>query len=133
MQKESTFMRYGLLIIVALVFVIMLGMLGTFWFRMQQRVGEIAIRKVCGATSGDIFRRVISESLILLLCASVLAGIIGWVLIKVVLIEELNSLEGVAIMEILTAIVLAIGIVLSIWWPAKKAMQIEPAVAVKDE
>ncbi len=133
MQKESTFMRYGLLIIVALVFVIMLGMLGTFWFRMQQRVGEIAIRKVCGATSGDIFRRVISESLILLLCASVLAGIIGWVLIKVVLIEELNSLEGVAIMEILTAIVLAIGIVLSIWWPAKKAMQTEPAVAVKDE
>lgn len=133
MQKESTFMRYGLLIIVALVFVIMLGMLGTFWFRMQQRVCEIAIRKVCGATSGDIFRRVISESLILLLCASVLAGIIGWVLIKVVLIEELNSLEGVAIMEILTAIVLAIGIVLSIWWPAKKAMQTEPAVAVKDE
>lgn len=33
---------------------IFLGLLGTFWFRTQQRVGEIAIRKVNGATPQHI-------------------------------------------------------------------------------
>ena len=34
---------------------IFLGLLGTFWFRTQQRVNEIAIRRVNGATRRGIF------------------------------------------------------------------------------
>lgn len=45
---------------------VFLGLFGTFWFRTQQRVSEIAIRKVNGATRADIFRRLIGEGLIIL-------------------------------------------------------------------
>ena len=38
-----------------LLMIIFLGILGTFWFRIRQREGEIALRRVTGATRGDIF------------------------------------------------------------------------------
>ena len=46
---------------------IFLGLLGTFWFRTQQRRSEIALHKAHGATDGAIFRRLLSEGLLLLL------------------------------------------------------------------
>lgn len=45
---------------------IFLGLLGTFWFRTQQRTRDIAVRKVSGATSSDVFRLLIGEGLLLL-------------------------------------------------------------------
>lgn len=52
-----------------MMLVVFLGFLGTFWFRTQQRSAEIAIRKVNGATSADIFRRLVSEGLLMLVIA----------------------------------------------------------------
>lgn len=40
---------------------IFLGLLGTFWFRTQQRRSEIALHKVHGASDMSIFTRLISE------------------------------------------------------------------------
>ncbi|MDE6770409.1 MAG: hypothetical protein K2J78_11865 [Muribaculaceae bacterium] len=62
---------YSVFIIFMLI-IIFLGLLGTFWFRIQQRVGEIAIRRVCGASRFDIFRRLLGESMVLLFCSSCL-------------------------------------------------------------
>lgn len=60
-----------------LVIIVGLGVMGVFWFRIQQRVSETAIRKVCGASKSDISRRIISEGLILLALASVLMAAAG--------------------------------------------------------
>lgn len=46
---------------------IFLGLLGTFWFRTQQRRSEIALHKAHGASDMSIFVRLISEGLLLLL------------------------------------------------------------------
>ncbi|MDE7496637.1 MAG: ABC transporter permease, partial [Muribaculaceae bacterium] len=59
---------------------IFLGILGTFWFRTQQRKREIALRMVSGATRGDIFRRILGEGQILLLLVTPIAIIIDWLL-----------------------------------------------------
>lgn len=45
---------------------IFLGLLGTFWFRTQQRRSEIALHKAHGATDRAIFSRLLSEGLLLL-------------------------------------------------------------------
>ena len=117
---------------------IFLGLLGTFWFRTQQRVGEIAIRKVNGATSRSIFRRLISEGLILLTVATIPALGLDWLLTHL----ELNSSRlWVYYFEPLRFIacaafaylMLALMIVGGIWFPASRAMRIDPAVAIKDE
>lgn len=115
---------------------IFLGLLGTFWFRTQQRVGEIAIRKVNGATDVSIFRRLIGEGLLLLTVATIPAaaidvalswyeynswfhGYIGWVRTPVCIL--------------ITYGLMALMITLGIMIPARRAMRIKPAIALKDE
>ena len=125
--------RMYTVVIILLIVIIFLGMLGTFWFRMQERVSEIAIRKVCGASSGDIFRRVISEGLLLVVFATVLAAIAGWVIMKVTDVADGLPYESVVLTEMMTMILVVVGIVVSIWYPARRAMRIEPAIAIKAE
>lgn len=116
---------------------IFLGLLGTFWFRTQQRVPEIAIRKANGATPSDIFRRVIGEGLLLLLVVTPFAWVIDYLLTY----YELNTyfMDGyfVASRFVICAAIswalMAVMIILGIFIPAKRAMKIAPAKALMAE
>ena len=116
-----------------LLVTIFLGLLGSFWFRVQQRVSEIAIRKTFGATDRDLFRRIIGEGLVLLLTALVIISACVWPFIKEITDFIYDEWYTVLAMEGITAGVIAIGIILSLWYPAWRAMKIEPAIAVKEE
>ena len=52
--------------VLLLLFIVFLGLLGTFWFRVYVRTSEIAVRKSFGATDADILRRFLSEAMLLL-------------------------------------------------------------------
>ena len=116
---------------------IFLGLLGTFWFRTQQRKGEIALHKAHGATNGMVFTRLLSEGWLLLLIITPLALIIDFNLAY----AELNAWRNGTTLEwdrllfcggisfALIALMIAIGIGI----PARKAMKIEPAEALHDE
>lgn len=117
---------------------IFLGLLGTFWFRTQQRVPDIAIRMVSGATRGNVFRLLTGEGLLLLTIVTPLA-----VLIDVNLAHfELNAwywvdgymswgrvLTCAAIAYALMALMIVAGIAI----PAYRAMHITPSTALRDE
>jgi putative ABC transport system permease protein len=120
-------------VIIFLMVVIFLGFLGIFWFRVQQRVSEIAIRKVCGAKMGDIFRRILGEGLILLTIATVLCGIIGWLIVRSTDLADGMETDSIILMECATYVIVAIGISLSLAYPAWRAMHMEPAIAIKAE
>lgn len=133
-KSESADARMRFALIMFLLVIVGLGMLGVFWFRTQQRISEIAIRKVCGAGKSDIFRRIISEGIILLFIASLLTAAIGWPLLNITwLKEDFIDVKTALYMEIATFVIVALGITLSLWWPARRAMRIEPAIAIKDE
>uniref|UniRef100_UPI003FED550A ABC transporter permease n=1 Tax=Bacteroides intestinalis TaxID=329854 RepID=UPI003FED550A len=116
---------------------IFLGLLGTFWFRTQQRRSEIALHKAHGATDGAIFRRLLSEGLLLLAVVTPIALVIDWDLAHL----ELNSWRNGTTLEwdrlllcagisfVLMALMIAIGIGI----PARKAMKVQPAEALHDE
>ena len=116
---------------------IFLGLLGTFWFRTQQRRSEIALHKAHGATDGAIFRRLLSEGLLLLAVVTPIALVIDWNLAHL----ELNSWRNGTTLEwdrlllcagisfVLMAVMIAIGIGI----PARKAMKVQPAEALHDE
>ena len=116
---------------------IFLGLLGTFWFRTQQRRSEIALHKAHGATDGAIFRRLLSEGLLLLAVVTPIALVIDWNLAHL----ELNSWRNGTTLEwdrlllcagisfVLMALMIAIGIGI----PARKAMMVQPAEALHDE
>ncbi|WP_367280565.1 FtsX-like permease family protein, partial [uncultured Muribaculum sp.] len=62
--------RNFVVIAVFLLINIFLGVFGTFWFRTRQNIKEIALRKVTGASDKQIFFRIISEAIILLVIAT---------------------------------------------------------------
>ena len=116
---------------------IFLGLLGTFWFRTQQRRGEIALMKSLGGTDRSVFVRQITEGLLLLVIATVPAILIDWNLAN----AELNSwMDGAtfgvvrfSVTVLITFLLIALMIVVGIWIPAGKAMKVQPAEALHDE
>ncbi|MCM1075824.1 MAG: ABC transporter permease [Bacteroides sp.] len=116
---------------------IFLGLLGTFWFRTSQRIPEIAIRKANGASAKDIFRRVIGEGELLLLIVTPIAVVFDWLLAH----YELNTYYHGGYFELsrfVACVLIAWGfmafmILLGILIPAKRAMKIAPAEALKSE
>ena len=115
---------------------IFLGLFGTFWFRAQQRVSEIAIRKVSGATRGDVFRRLIGEGLLLLTVITPLALVADFNIAKLEMTSWFDGYFTVMRFVICTAVtyvIMALMISLGIAIPAFRAMKMPPAVALHDE
>ena len=116
---------------------VFLGLLGTFWFRTQQRRSEIALHKVHGATKRMVFIRLISEGLFILLLITPLALLIDFNIAH----AELNTFRNgttlewdrlllcVVISFVLIAAMIAIGILI----PANKAINTKPVEALHDE
>lgn len=130
--------RNYIVIMVFLMVCIFLGLLGTFWFRTQQRVSEIAIRKVNGATSSMIFRRLIGEGILLLTVATPFAVVCDWLITHFSLNDCIWGTDyfepaRFLLTVVISYLLMALMIVLGIWFPARKAMKIEPAIALKDE
>ena len=124
---------------IAFLFVIVfIGLLGTFWFRIRQRTSEIALRKTCGATSADIFRRIISEGLLLLAIASIPAAALAAVHYRYYMNGEFESFKASFWITPLIAfgiamVLMALMIIIGVIFPARRAMRIEPAIALKEE
>lgn len=116
---------------------IFLGLLGTFWFRTQQRRSEIALHKAMGATDGAVFGRLMGEGLFLLLTVTVPAVVIDIMLAHF----ELNSWRNGTTLEwprmafcaAATFVLIASMIGVGIGIPARRAMKVQPAEALHDE
>ena len=128
--------RTQLCVIGFLMLNIFLGVIGTFWFRTQHRRSEIALRMAFGSTRRGVFRRLMDEGLLLLTLAAVSAALIAFNvgLAELVDVERMpfsaaRFLWGIA----MTWVLMALMIVLGIWYPARRAMRIQPAEALYDE
>lgn len=116
---------------------IFLGLLGTFWFRTQQRRSEIALHKAHGATDRNIFIRLLGEGWLLLLLVTPIALVIDYNLANM----ELNSWRNGTTLEwdrlllcaVISFVMIALMIAIGIGIPARKAMKVQPADALHDE
>lgn len=136
-QAWSNDIRNNIVGMVFLLLNIFLGLLGTFWFRTQQRRAEIALHKVSGASDRSVFQRLLCEGWLLLLLVTPVALVIDYNLANM----ELNSWRNDTTLEwgrmllcagvsfMLIALMIAIGISI----PARKAMKVQPAEALHDE
>ena len=116
---------------------IFLGLLGTFWFRTQQRRAEIALHKAMGATDGNIFLRLLSEGWLLLIIVTPVALVIDYNLASL----ELNAWRNGTTLEwgrlllcaAITFLLMAVMIAVGIGIPARRAMKVQPAEALHDD
>lgn len=115
---------------------IFLGLLGTFWFRTQQRVQDLAVRRVSGATRTDVYSLLVGEGLILLAIVTPLAVLIDVNIAHLELNSYYNGFLSAGRMALCSGItfgLMALMIVAGISIPASRAMRIEPADALRDE
>ena len=116
---------------------VFLGLLGTFWLRTRQRVPEIAVRKINGASNTSIALRLASEGIFLLTIVTPLAIVCDWLICHYELNQNIRREFFVpsrfAITVVLTYVMLVVTILIGIAFPAWKAMQVQPAEALKDE
>ena len=115
---------------------IFLGVVGTFWFRTQHRRQEVALRMALGSTRRGIFVRLITEGLLLFVVAMIPASLIALNIGMADLVDvsclPFDALRFCMALSV-TAVLMALMIVLGIWYPARRAMKVQPAEALHDE
>lgn len=131
-------------IVIFLLANIFLIVIGTFWFRIQSRRNEIGVRIAFGASKRSVKSMFIQESILLLFVASLFAMVIcinmsmGNVLkdLGIPVPDRDNEISGLSqyfLNYSIGFIFLALIIILAVWYPARKASNIQPAEALRDE
>jgi putative ABC transport system permease protein len=114
---------------------VFLGLLGTFWLRTQHRRAEIGLQKVLGATNADIVCRLFAEGVLLLAIAFVPAIVICLNLAYSGVLLPVGSFEGsqIFISFVITFLLMTLIIALGVWFPARRAVAVQPIEALHEE
>ncbi len=115
---------------------IFLGIIGTFWFRTQHRRAEMGLRMALGSTRKSLWNMLINEGLLLLIIATIPAMFISNMLGMSELVNKWLvgwTWDRFLITCAASFVLIALMIVLGIWYPARQAMKIAPAEALHDE
>ena len=108
-----------------------IGIYGLMAYSVEQRTQEIGIRIALGAEAHNVRGMVMKQGMIFA-AVGIALGIAG----SFALAKQINSfLFGVKVWDPLVfsliPLVLAITAVVAVWWPARKATQIDPATALR--
>lgn len=135
-EGVTPYIRSARLIVVFFVFNVFIGLMGTFWFRTRHRRSEIALRMAMGSSRARIRAQLLGEGLLLLVVAAVPAVIIciNMVMADITFTEATDASWERFIICVLTVLgLMALMVIAGIWYPASKAMTVQPAEALHDE
>lgn len=135
-QGTVNYLNTSYAVIAFFGFNVFLGILGTFWFRTRKRRPEIALRMAMGCSRRRVMGHCLREGILLLLTAAVPALLVCLHIRAVDLTVHtlMDPTWGRFFFCFLTALVLlALVISAGIWYPARRAMKLQPAEALYDE
>jgi putative ABC transport system permease protein len=119
-----------LVISVVLLIITGLGMTGLTAFQVTQKRKQIGTRRALGAKKSDIMRYFLTENSII-----TLMGLSIGVLVTLMITFELSEQASQNFMNLsvllLTGLVMWIVNILAVWFPAKRAANIEPAIVTR--
>jgi putative ABC transport system permease protein len=100
---------------------------------VSQRTREIGVRVALGASPRDVFQLIVSRGMILTL-GGVAIGLAGGVAVSRVLTTLLYEISPYDPASFAMVSVLLVGVAfVACWLPTRRAMRIEPAVALRVE
>lgn len=115
---------------------VFLAVIGTFWFRVNRRRGELGLRMALGSSRSNLRRLVMYEGLLLMTLAAIPALLVCFNLAYLELLstEVMKITAGrLLVVSLLTWGILAAIICLAVWYPSRKASRLEPAEALHYE
>ncbi len=114
---------------------VLLGVLGVFWYRTEQRKQEMGIRMALGASPNGLLRAYILEG-VLLLMASLPIVVGAFVLVwkmDIVTHYWLMDWQRFVTCMLISYIALGLMVVLGVWIPMRRVVRISPSVTLRDE
>ena len=131
------------IVVLFLLVNVFLGVIGTFWFRTRRRRSEIALRLAMGSTKNQVFRLLAGEGLLLLALVTLPAmiicyniGVAEFIIGRTELISTWPvewSFVRFLLGSLAAWILIALMVMVGIWFPARQAMKIQPAEALHEE
>lgn len=119
-----------LVISVILLIITGLGMTGLTAFQVTQKSKQIGTRRALGAKKRDIMRYFLTENSII-----TIMGLLIGVLVTLTITFELSEQASQNFMNLsvllLTGLVMWLVNILAVWFPAKRAANIEPAIVTR--
>ncbi len=124
--------------------IVFLGVVGSFWLKIEARKGEIGVRMALGASARKVVTQFVSEGVLLLTISSIVGAILlvniayfVGVYSSFTTVPEAwpvnNTVALVSFSILLTYMVMAIVVILGSALPMIKGVKVNPATALKDE
>ena len=140
----SNEIRSNMLLLLFFLLNIILCVIGTFWYRISRRRGEIGLQMAMGATRANIRWLFYLEGLCLLTVSGIIAMFIEVQFVALDMVETLGAYDGgnylpddkplrLLITNFITWCILAVSIVIAIYIPANQASHMNPSDALRDE
>jgi ABC-type antimicrobial peptide transport system permease subunit len=109
------------------------GVYGVVSFAASQRTRDIGIRMALGANSHDILNLVWLQGVRLVIAGVVIGIAVAWALTRAMthLVAGISTSDPVTYITV--AILLAGVALLACWIPARRAMKVDPMVALRNE
>jgi len=111
----------------------LVGLYGVVAFVVARRTREIGVRMAIGARPGHIFRAVLARALLLALGGIVIGAAAALVVTRALAGEVYGVSPSDPLSFTGTAVLLSTVSALASWWPARRAMQVDPVRALRIE
>jgi ABC-type antimicrobial peptide transport system permease subunit len=109
-----------------------IGLYGVVSYSVSRRVHEIGLRMALGATRGSVFRMIYRQSSLM-----IAGGLGAGLAISLLAARAFGSLVVVSVSDpatyVVVCAVLALGALVSCYFPARHAMAVEPIVALRED
>jgi putative ABC transport system permease protein len=110
-----------------------LGIYGTISYLVNERTHEIGIRLALGATRTKILKMILRQGLELAIAGAAL-GLVGALIVSHLMAGLLYGVRPTDPLTFVGVAILLIGIaLLACYLPARRAMRVDPMIALRDE
>jgi putative ABC transport system permease protein len=113
-----------------------LGVIGTFWLRVEKRKAEVGLRMALGSSRRLVMMQLITEGLLLSALALVPAVVVWLNLVAAdAMPDDLTdfSWQRFALNTVLTVGMISLAVILATWYPARRSSRLHPADALHYE